>query len=87
MRAIDVGGDLDRSYGPSGIAWPALGGLAGQPFCELLGLGLAFTGADETDLAGGSRGLGVPFAGWRRRREWGCPRTRTNPSPPSGCAC
>ncbi len=45
-------------YGPSGIAWPALGGLAGQPFCELQGLGLALPGADETDHA---RGFLLPF--------------------------
>jgi hypothetical protein len=35
----------DICYGPSGIAWPMLGGLAGRPFCELVGLGLAFTNA------------------------------------------
>jgi hypothetical protein len=39
-------------YGPSGIAWPVLGGLAGQPSCELMGLGLALPGADETGLEG-----------------------------------
>jgi hypothetical protein len=41
----------DICYGPSGIAWPALGGLAGRPLCELLGFGLAFPSADETDQA------------------------------------
>jgi hypothetical protein len=57
-----VGSGLARSegqprvcYGPSGIAWPVLGGLAGRPFCELLGLGLTLPGADETDPAGDAK--------------------------------
>jgi hypothetical protein len=45
----DVGLDLEVCYGPSEIAWPALGGLAGRPSCELLGLGLALSMADDTD--------------------------------------
>jgi hypothetical protein len=57
-------------YGPSGIAWPALGGLAGRPFCELMGFGLASPWADETDRAGARR----------RRSPAAHPRPRNPPS-------
>jgi hypothetical protein len=46
-------------YGPSRIAWPVLGGLAGRPFCELMGFGLALPGAGETDWGFAGEGANV----------------------------
>jgi hypothetical protein len=56
-----------------------LGGLAGRPFCELLGLGLAFSSADETDQGLPAR-VPASWYGWvspagvtERRVGWATP--------------